>query len=189
MRPLRRSSIAALSTCGVTPALARILAASVPFSMRDREQQTLDRDIGIARLLRRSFRHCRRAARSSARYRAGRRPRPATFGSLPSASSVCVRASRELPPALSIRPLASPSGSSSSTLSRCSGVNCWLFSRTARDCALCTNPRARSVYFSKFILPRPPNGKAVHALPHANSASEHPTADLTGDLGKRRGDW
>ena len=33
MRPLRSSSMAALSVCGVTPALARILPASLSFSM------------------------------------------------------------------------------------------------------------------------------------------------------------
>src|SRR5262249_33181858 len=31
------------------------------------------------------------------------------------------------------------------------GANCWCPSRNASDCADCTNPRARSVYFSKFI--------------------------------------
>ena len=49
-------------------------------------------------------------------------------------------------------PAASPSGSSSRTLSRCSGANCWWPSRSARLCADWTKPRARSVYFSKSIV-------------------------------------
>src|SRR6267143_474590 len=44
------------------------------------------------------------------------------------------------------------SGSSSSTLSRCSGANCWCPSRRARLCADWTKPRARSVYFSKSMV-------------------------------------
>ena len=43
---------------------------------------------------------------------------------LASAASVAASAARELPPARSIRPAAKPSGSSSKTLSRCSGANC-----------------------------------------------------------------
>src|SRR5580704_12858594 len=49
-------------------------------------------------------------------------------------------------------PAASPSGSSSRTLSRCSGENCWCPSRCASDWADCTKPRLRSVYFSKFMF-------------------------------------
>ena len=51
-------------------------------------------------------------------------PLPETFGSFFSASSVALRMARELPPARSIRPPASPSLSSSRTLSICSDENC-----------------------------------------------------------------
>ena len=43
---------------------------------------------------------------------------------LASAASMAESASREWPPARSIKPLAKPSGSSRRTLSRCSEVNC-----------------------------------------------------------------
>ena len=74
-----------------------------------------------------------------------------------SASSVALRMARELPPARSIRPPARPSLSSSSTLSICSGENCWWPSRMASDWADWMKPRARSVYFSIFIrsFPQP----------------------------------
>src|SRR5262249_19397038 len=74
-----------------------------------------------------------------------------TLGRLASAASVSASALREFPPARSISPAARPSGSSSSTFSRCSGANCWWPSRSASDWADWTKPRARSVYFSKFI--------------------------------------
>ena len=54
-------------------------------------------------------------------------------------------------PARAIRFAASPWSSSSSAFSRCSGRNRWWFSRSAIVCAACTNPRARSENFSKFM--------------------------------------
>src|SRR5262249_3000459 len=57
------------------------------------------------------------------------------------------------PPAALIRRAARPSSSSISTFSRCSGVNCWLPSRRASDCADWMKPRARSVNFSISIIP------------------------------------
>ena len=55
------------------------------------------------------------------------------------------------PPAVRISPAAAPSSSSSSALSRCSGVIRWWKSRIAMVCAACRNPRARSVNFSISI--------------------------------------
>jgi hypothetical protein len=49
---------------------------------------------------------------------------PEIFGNLFKASSVALRMAQELPRARSIRPLARPSLSSSSTLSMCSEENC-----------------------------------------------------------------
>ena len=51
----------------------------------------------------------------------------------------------------SMRPAAMPSSSSSSTLSRWIGANCWWPSPRASCCAVWMKPRARSVYFSMFI--------------------------------------
>src|SRR4051812_34294109 len=82
---------------------------------------------------------------------------------------------RELPPARSIRPPASPSLSSSSTLSICSDENCWCPSRTASDCADWMNPRARSVYFSIFMIcfPRPAAPAPKAQAPHLHWVSAH----------------
>ena len=122
----------------------------------EREQQPLDGDKGVSGLLAGFF--------GGVEHPRERRlqielpcPPPSTLGRLASAASTARNASRELPPERSISPLAKPSGSSSSTFSRWSGANCWWPSRRAKDCADCTKPRARSVYFSMFILylPRP----------------------------------
>ncbi len=78
-------------------------------------------------------------------------PEPETLGILPSAASVACSACLGLPPARAIRPLASPSGSSSSTFSRCSGVICGLPSRTASVWADWRNPLRRSESFSKSM--------------------------------------
>ena len=45
----------------------------------------------------------------------------------------------------------SPSSSSTSTFSRCSGVNCWWLRESAMVCADWMKPRTRSEYFSMFI--------------------------------------
>ena len=151
VRPLRRSSMAPFSVCGVTPALARMRAALVSFSSA-RASSSRSTVTKLSPAFWAIF-----SAPSKTRAVAGARytcpaPDPPTFGSLARASSVCFSASRARPPALSMSPDASPSPSSSSTLRMCSGVNCWLPSRRAIACADCTKPRARSVNFSKFIL-------------------------------------
>ena len=102
---------------------------------------------------------CRRAVRPG-RARAPRRcrdpgvacaPPPETAGILASASSTSSTASSGLPPARWISLPAMPSLSSSSALSRCSGVIRWWFMRIATVCAICRKPLARSVNFSRFI--------------------------------------
>ena len=117
---------------------------------RQRQQQPLDGDEGIARLLgdllgvvehaRRRRREIELAGARALHFR--------QFGErqldLPQAPRANCR-----PPCRSGRPHR-PSSSSSSTFRRCSGVNCWWPSRSASDCALWTKPRARSVYFSRI---------------------------------------
>ena len=183
MRPLRSASIAALRFCGVTPALAQDLAGLVVLLDREREQQPLDGDEAVARLLAGllgGVEHARErrleielpgpaAFDLRDAWRAPPRPRSA-----PRASAR--RSGRSGPPP-------SPSGSSSSTFSRCSGANCWWPSRRASDCADCTKPRARSVYFSMFILylPRP-----VPAAPKARPDHRHwvfPAASMIASRG------
>src|SRR4029077_1633766 len=152
--------MAALRFCGVTPAFFKILPASLSLSSASpsSSRSTVTNESP-------AFSPAFSAA-SNTRASAGARwsapaPPPSTFGRFASAASTARKTSRELPPARSISPLAKPSGSSSRTFSRCSGANCWCPSRKASDWADCTKPRARSVYFSRFIphslgLSRPP---------------------------------
>ena len=118
-----------------------------------RQQQPLDGDELVAGLVGDLLRPCRTTrARSGARYN-WPAPPPDTFGRLASTCSMAAKASPGRPPARWISPAAMPSGSSSSTLRRWSGPNCWWPSRKARLCAACTKPFARSVYFSKSMHP------------------------------------
>ena len=143
--------MAALRVCAVTPALARILAASAPFSSAraTSSRSTVTKNRSPSR---RAFPRCRTGARWSAPDKAGPRPRLALLAVFRARLRLAASASRERPPALSIRPAARPSSSSRRTLRICSGVNCWWFSRIASDWALWMKPRARSVYFSRFII-------------------------------------
>ena len=79
-------------------------------------------------------------------------PDPSTLGSLAKACSTSALTASGLPPAVRISDEAAPSGSSNMALSKCSGVSCWLKSRTAMVCAAWRNPRERSVNFSIFII-------------------------------------
>ena len=64
VRPLRSASIAALRFCGVTPAWARILPASLSFSSASASKQPLDGDEAVAGLLARPSRPGRTRARA-----------------------------------------------------------------------------------------------------------------------------
>ena len=155
MRPLRKSSMAALSVCGVTPASLKKRAASVPFFKGEREQQPLDGDVRIAGLLRELLgiveKPCRRLIQ-----RRLFRPLPRDFRQLGQRRlGLGEHASRERPPARSMRPADRPCSSSSSTFNTCSGVSCGLPSRVASDNADCTKPCARVVYLSKSWRPPP----------------------------------
>ena len=124
VRPLRSASMAALRFCGVTPALARILPASLSFSIasasssRSTVTKLSPAFSAIFSALSNTPRGRRReidlagAAARHLRHLAERR--------LDAAQAPA----RELPPERSIRPAARPSGSSSRTFRRCSGVNC-----------------------------------------------------------------
>ena len=108
MRPLRRSLIAALSVCAVTPALARILPASAPFSSASatssrstvtKESPALSRDLlGVVEQPRGGRREIELAPR----------PSPAPSAACRARVRPAASASFERPPALSIRPAREP---------------------------------------------------------------------------------
>ena len=169
MRPLRSASMAALRFCGVTPAAFRILPASLSFSSASANSRRSTVTKAIARLLAGLFGRIENAGRARDRDKLALRRRPTLSAACRARLRPPARPARELPPERSIRPAANPSGSSSRTFSRCSVANCWWPSRRAKDCADCTKPRARSVYFSKFIvvLPRPMTAPDISGSPKA----------------------
>ena len=110
----------------------------------EREQQALDGDEPVAGLVGRLLGGVEEPQQLAGRLRLGGR---AGDLRLPGDDGVdLARGPRaDLPPARSISPAAMPSGSSSSTLRICSGVNCGWPSRIAMVCAACRKPCARSV--------------------------------------------
>ena len=161
---------------------AEDLAGLAVLLERERQQQPLDRDIAVAGLLGDLLGLIEHARRGRARDRAGRRRRRRLSAFWRARPRRAASASRERPPERSISPAARPSGSSSRTLSRCSGANCWCPSRSASDWADCTKPRARSVYFSTFMV-------ASSACSNRPAGTEGTSSSVVRDMGNRRRRW
>ena len=146
VRPLRISLIAAFSACAFTPpAFSASFAPDFTTASAVRMRSTVTK---LSPAFELSF--SASASTLAVPVSITSSP-PSTRGTLASAASSALRTCPGSPPARAIRFDASPCSSSISAFNRCSGSTRWWFSRSAIVCAACTNPRARSVNFSKFI--------------------------------------
>ena len=208
VRPLRRSSMAALSACGVTPALGEDLRGLGVLLQRERQQQALDGDVGVAGLLRDLLgvveeprRRGREIKLSGARARDFRQLGQRRLASAPAPRASCR-------PPRSIRPRGKPLPIVEQNLEQMLGRELLVALARAPATARSARSRARVRCISRnSFFPDLPMARLSMrsrafssevdagsreenaSRQHDNSASAHPTADLTGDLGKAAPDW
>ena len=152
---LAQRLMAAFSVLRRDAGLGQRLAGLGVLLDREREQQPLDRDEAVAGLLGGLLGGVEDARELRRRDRPGRRRRRRPSAAWRAPPRRRCSAWRELPPARSIRPGRQALGVVEQHLEQMLGRELLMALAQGQDCADCTKPRARSVYFSMFIVSAP----------------------------------